>query len=58
MVETVRGLVRPTVTWGLFAACIAFEAISVVNGNPVDEWFVGLVAMVGTFWFVDRVNNR
>jgi len=58
MLETVRGLVRPTVTWALFAACITFEAVSILNGNPVNEWFVGLVTMVGTFWFVDRVSNN
>lgn len=58
MVEVIRGLVRPTSTWGVLVAVIAFEAVHVYRGGPVEEWFVLLAGIIVKHWFDERTEMR
>jgi hypothetical protein len=53
ILELIRGLVRPTVTWGTVAAIIAMLMLSV----PIPEWFQVMASVIIGFWFGQRENK-
>lgn len=58
MLETVRGLVRPTSIWAMIAAGIGFQAVHVYRGGSVEEWFVLLLGIMVKHYFDERTEIR
>lgn len=54
MIEIIRGLVRPTVTWGFSGSWIAFEAIGVARGGKPSTEFLAVCGLIIAFYFVER----
>ena len=52
--EWLRSLVRPTVTWGM----LGIFGYGLVKGFVPWEAAAPIIAMVFTFWFVDRAIEK
>jgi hypothetical protein len=50
MLEFIRGIVRPTLTWAGFGALVAMLLLGIES----PEWFRTMVAMMISFWFAQR----
>lgn len=50
ILDFVRGVVRPTVTWGGFFALVWM----VTHQMPVPEWFSAMVGGLLGYWFAER----
>lgn len=54
MLDLVRGLVRPTLTWLGFISLPVFLVLKI----PIPDWYQIMVVSMITFWFVDRKNGH
>lgn len=53
-VDTIRGLVRPTVTWGIVGSFIAAAFFDSAAAETLKDPFI----LVLTFWFVERAISK
>lgn len=55
ILELIRGLVRPTMTWIGFAALtgVVIWLVVVKNKEPAD-WYISLVTLMVGYWFGQR----
>ena len=56
MLDTIRGLVRPTVAWVLILSWAIFEAVEVYRGGIPSEAFITATAVIVGFYFQARSN--
>lgn len=55
MLDFIRGIVRPTLTWGGFtvlSAVVGYQALWLKQ--PVPDWYQIMVGMMIAFWFQSR----
>lgn len=54
MLEFIRGMVRPTLTWCGFIAVVVLAAM----GRTIPEWLVAQESMMVAWWFSDRMRRE
>lgn len=50
MIDFLRGIVRPTITWVSWAVLASL----MLSGKPVPDWYIGVVGTITGFWFGSR----
>ena len=57
MVNVIRGLVRPIVTFAFAATCVVLAVWEFYVTGVTPVWFIAQAAMAFGFWFESRRNN-
>lgn len=59
MLETIRGLVRPTLTWlgfGVVSGVVGY--LSLHNKTMPPDWYISMVALMVGYWFGQREASK
>ena len=55
MLDLIRGLVRPTLTWlgfGVLTVIVGVNSLRTKTAPP--DWYITMVAMMVAYWFAQR----
>ena len=58
MLEFIRGMVRPTLTWvGFVALTVVILFRAFLLDHDIPDWYQVMVGMMVAYWFGQRNNN-